>query len=69
MKSALLCVSVVTQQQLIHFRSLSNTRNSVGEIFILGKIMQETQVWLGQVRWQEKEGWSSDGKVLRGNRR
>ena len=30
---------------------------------------QETQVWSGQVRGQEKEGLSIDGKVLRGSRR
>jgi hypothetical protein len=30
---------------------------------------QETQDWAGQVREQEPEGWSIDGKVLRGSRR
>lgn len=30
---------------------------------------QETQAWAGQVRCQEPEGWSIDGKVLRGSRR
>jgi hypothetical protein len=35
----------------------------------IGQLEQETQVWSGQVRRQEKEGWSIDGKVLRGSRR
>jgi hypothetical protein len=35
----------------------------------LAKLEQETQAWSGQVRSQEKEGWSIDGKVLRGSRR
>ncbi len=34
-----------------------------------GQLEQETQAWAGQVRCQEPEGWSIDGKVLRGSRR
>lgn len=34
-----------------------------------GQLEQETQAWAGQVRCQETEGWSIDGKVLRGSRR
>lgn len=33
------------------------------------QLEQETQSWAGQVRSQEPEGWSIDGKVLRGSRR
>ena len=33
------------------------------------KLEHETQAWSGQVRSQETEGWSIDGKVLRGSRR
>lgn len=33
------------------------------------QLEQETQAWAGQVRCQETEGWSIDGKVLRGSRR
>lgn len=33
------------------------------------QLEQETQAWSGQVRCQEAEGWSIDGKVLRGSRR
>lgn len=33
------------------------------------QLEQETQAWSGQVRSQEPEGWSIDGKVLRGSRR
>jgi hypothetical protein len=33
------------------------------------KLEQETRAWSGQVRTQEPEGWSIDGKVLRGSRR
>jgi len=33
------------------------------------QLEEETQAWAGQVRCQEPEGWSIDGKVLRGSRR
>jgi hypothetical protein len=33
------------------------------------QLEQETRAWSGQVRGQEPEGWSIDGKVLRGSRR
>jgi len=33
------------------------------------QLEQEIQTWSGQVRSQEREGWSIDGKVLRGSRR
>jgi len=33
------------------------------------QLEQETQAWSGQMRSQEPEGWSIDGKVLRGSRR
>lgn len=33
------------------------------------QLEQETQAWAGQMRRQEPEGWSIDGKVLRGSRR
>ncbi len=35
----------------------------------IGQLEQETRDWSGQVRDQEPEGWSIDGKVLRGSRR
>ncbi len=35
----------------------------------IAQLEQETQAWSGQVRGQETEGWSIDGKVLRGSRR
>lgn len=35
----------------------------------LAKLEKETRAWSGQVRSEEKEGWSIDGKVLRGSRR
>jgi hypothetical protein len=33
------------------------------------QLEQESQGWAGQVRSEEHEGWSIDGKVLRGSRR
>ncbi len=35
----------------------------------VAQLEQETQAWSGQLRGAEKEGWSIDGKVLRGSRR
>lgn len=35
----------------------------------VGQLEQQTRDWAGQVRGQEIEGWSIDGKVLRGSRR
>lgn len=35
----------------------------------VGQLEQETRAWSGQVRDEEEEGWSIDGKVLRGSRR
>lgn len=35
----------------------------------VAQLEQETRAWSGQVRDEEEEGWSIDGKVLRGSRR